>query len=1042
MPNNLETRGLEVNELDPRQDKELVLALGKADTMLSKLYLNAIGIAPVVPLDAKIFGNSDAATLNETIRFFEVSQIVLDSSENPRDKLVSVFNAVGSSGAGLLMLIQGTKAKVSIKLGIKASDAASVGKCGSILQNSLSGNFPGTKILPVRVDGLSIALEKTFGNSIHALVSVTDVAGVRSDQENKERQFMQGIEKVVDAMRGREYSLLLVADPVSPSDLASSRRSLENLYSSLVPFSESQITLGANESEAVSKSISKSVSDSISKSVSDTVSKTVGKTASNTVGVNAGGGIPFVANAGASYSYGESDSISDTNSKTIGQIDAHTVGETGTDGKTITSGSSRSLQLKFENHAVKELLKKIDKTLERYDVCADVGMWNSAVYIISGNPTDAEMAANVYHAVVRGKNSSLETGRVAIWNEKTAAAAMEYLKRMAHPLIKVSEMSVTPGTLISSSELAIAAGLPNRSIPGLPVLECARFGRTVSSYDATSSIVGETYSVEMGKIWNMNHEEGLPVRLNPDSLTAHTFITGSTGSGKSNTVYRILSELRSKAATFLVIEPAKGEYKDVLGLDADVTVYGTNPTLASLLRINPFSFPHGNSNPAKNIHILEHLDRLVEIFNVCWPMYAAMPAVLKDAIERAYKDCGWNLTESTNQYGNNLFPTFADVARCVKKVIDTSEYDAENKGAYKGSLLTRLASLTNGINSLVFTPNELSSEELFDRNAIADLSRVGSTETKALIMGVLILKLQEYRMTSGLMNAPLRHVTVLEEAHNLLRQSGGASAGGESGGGASLLAKSVEMLSNAIAEMRTYGEGFIIADQSPGLLDMSVIRNTNTKIVMRLPDKGDRELVGRAMHLDDAQIAELARLPRGVAAVCQNEWVESVLCKVEKYESRAEACDSKQLSANTASATDPQVERSDATCIAIADFVLNGTPLPSPVLEDISEGRVPLSARSRVVIQKIINHEIEPPKFTMTGAVVAELFPDAVSVLRNSVERTTNNQIWTKEVIETLPEVQHQLQHDIVQAIVTETLLNELNKRNEFNAWYMGGFPK
>ena len=1042
MQNDLKIREMSVNEIDPRQDQDLVLALGKADTMLSKLYLNAVGAAEVVPIDRENWPAPDATSLNRTIRFFELAQVVLDASENPRDKLVSVFNAVGSAGAGLLMLIHGTKARVSIKLGVKAPDEESVGKCGSVLQNSLKGNFPGTSILPVRVDGLTDALEDTFGKSGLAVVSVTDVAGFRTEQENRERLFMQGIEKVVDAMRGREYSLLLVADPVSPADLASSRRSLENLYSSLVPFSESQLTLGANESEAVSKSISKSVSDSISKSVSDTVSKTVGKTTSNTYGANAGGGIPFVANAGVSYSYGESDSISDTNSKTIGQIDAHTVGETGTDGETITSGSSRSLQLKFENHAVKELLKKIDKTLERYDVCADVGMWNSAVYLISANPTDAEMAANVYHSVVRGKNSSLETGRVAVWNEQTTAGAIEYLKRMAHPIIDVSGMRVTPGTLISSAELAIAAGLPNRSLPGLPVLECARFGRTVSTYDTTCPSVGETYSVKLGKIWNMNQEEELSVRLNPDSLTAHTFITGSTGSGKSNTVYRILSELRSKAATFLVIEPAKGEYKNVLGRDADVSVYGTNPKITALLRVNPFSFPHGNEDPTKDVHILEHLDRLVEIFNVCWPMYAAMPAVLKDAIERAYKDCGWNLTDSTNPYGKNLFPTFANVARCVKKVIDASEYDAENKGAYKGSLLTRLASLTNGINSLVFTPNELSSEELFDRNVIADLSRVGSAETKALIMGVLVLKLQEHRMTSGLANASLRHVTVLEEAHNLLRQSGGAAVAGESGGGASLLAKSVEMIANAIAEMRTYGEGFIIADQSPGLLDMSVIRNTNTKIVMRLPDKGDRELVGRAMHLNDPQIAELSRLPRGVAAVCQNEWVESVLCRVEKYESQTDSSDNNQSSEISIPSSQAQPNYDDATSIAIADFVLNGTPLPPSVIEDISEGRVPLSARSRVVIQKVINREIEPPKFTQTGAVVAELFPKAVEALRDSVERTTNNEIWTKEVMDALPEVQWQLQHDIVQAVVTETLLNELNKRNEFNAWYEGGFPK
>ncbi|MEO2240343.1 DUF87 domain-containing protein [Dorea sp. YH-dor226] len=199
-----------------------------------------------------------------------------------------------------------------------------------------------------------------------------------------------------------------------------------------------------------------------------------------------------------------------------------------------------------------------------------------------------------------------------------------------------------------------------------------------------------------------------------------TFITGSTGSGKSNTVYQILRKARKKGIKFLVIEPAKGEYKNVFGMSKDVSVYGTNPMLTPLLRINPFSFPKG-------IHVLEHLDRLVEIFNVCWPMYAAMPAVLKSAVEKAYVDCGWDMMKSVNKYGENLYPTFADVADNIKIIIESSEYDSENKGAYKGSLLTRLQSLTNGINGLIFATDELSSSQLFDENVIVDLSRVGST---------------------------------------------------------------------------------------------------------------------------------------------------------------------------------------------------------------------------------------------------------------------------------------------------------------------------
>lgn len=150
-------------------------------------------------------------------------------------------------------------------------------------------------------------------------------------------------------------------------------------------------------------------------------------------------------------------------------------------------------------------------------------------------------------------------------------------------------------------------------------------------------------------------------------------------------------------------------------------------------------------------------------------------------------------------------------------------------------------------------------------------------------MGMLVLKLQEYRMSENVgMNADIRHITVLEEAHNLLRKSSAT----QSAEGSNILGKSVEMIANAIAEMRTYGEGFIIADQAPGLMDMSVIRNTNTKIIMRLPDQTDRELVGKAANLNDDQIVELAKLPCGVAAVYQNEWVQPILCKIDKVDTK------------------------------------------------------------------------------------------------------------------------------------------------------------
>lgn len=217
---------------------------------------------------------------------------------------------------------------------------------------------------------------------------------------------------------------------------------------------------------------------------------------------------------------------------------------------------------------------------------------------------------------------------------------------------------------------------------------------------------------------------------------------------------------------------------------------------------------------------------------------------------------------------------------CLREVIEKSDYSAEVKSNYEGSLVTRVESLTTGLNGQIFVANEIDDKKLFEENTIIDLSRVGSAETKSIIMGILIIRLQEIRLSAGGINLPLKHVTILEEAHNLLKKTSTEQSDESS----NLTGRSVEMISSAIAEMRSFGEGFIIVDQAPGLLDMSAIRNTNIKIIMHLPDLSDRELAGRAIGLNDEQIVELSKLPSGVAAIYQNNWVEPVLCKIDYYE--------------------------------------------------------------------------------------------------------------------------------------------------------------
>lgn len=1050
------------NEVAVRQNP-LVESLERADDILRRSYLLQLQTCPIVRDYVNPAGLAES--LNGHVRFFEISRIVINKNECMRDKLVSVFNAVANTGASFLFQVRGSRDKVSLHVGVRTCEDVFVAQ--KVLASSLSGNFPGMNISDVlNKEQLEERILDNFKEeNRNRVAAVSDIAGIRAEEESRERQFVQGLEKVIDAMRGRDYTLFLIADSITPSDLNNHRRALENLYTQLVPLSSAQLSYGENSSTSLSESLTQGVSQTINASITDSVTHTVGKNSSVTrsssrtdtwgtsdsdskfssvgltvnigrFGISKSRGTARTTGTSKSHSEGESLGVTSGSSSSNATGRAETRGESlgknmsSTVGSGTQQGQSFTVQVQEEQHSITRMLERIDKMLERYDTCADLGMWNCAMYCV-GDEQTVQTLASIYRSIIRGQNSSLENGSIVVWSREESARVMDYLRTMEHPRFNLNGMEVTPGTLVSSAELAIQSGLPNRSVPGIPVLECAEFGRTVSSFDSQ----GQGREVKLGSIFHMHHQEELPVALKLDSLTSHTFVTGSTGSGKSNTIYRLLEGLGQKGVNFLVVEPAKGEYKEVLGGLPGVSVYGTNPCLTPLLRINPFSFPHGKEEPSRNIHILEHLDRLIEIFNVCWPMYAAMPAVLKEAVEKSYEDCGWNLTESTNPYGDNLYPTFADVTRNIRTIIDSSEYDAENKGAYKGALVTRLKSLTNGINGLIFTTEEISAQELFDRKVIVDLSRVGSTETKSLIMGLLVLKLQEHRMTEGHINSPLRHVTVLEEAHNLLKRTS-TEQSQDSG---NLLGKSVEMLANAIAEMRTYGEGFIIADQAPGLLDLSVIRNTNTKIIMRLPDQDDRELVGRAANLNDDQITELARLPVGVAAVYQNNWIEPVLCQVEKYTEKNEfTFPKKEVSVceNTV-AFGQRLE--------IARLLCEGTKLQS--LEEAQELTKDLGLSSCAQVQaiRLLRNPSPSPRYTKLAPVMAELFPQAKSALAEIFEKTSETGEWTDTVDREIKsqsegqDIDEELLRSIRQCIITQLLHNELGKTELLERWSKEG---
>lgn len=648
------------------------------------------------------------------------------------------------------------------------------------------------------------------------------------------------MEKLLDGVipeEGERYTIVLLATPTKMQEQR--KLDLYEKYSEIAHLASFESNMTINDSRSASKN--------------------------TTLGENAGdshGWSLLLYNQ--NYNYGTSFSKAVTDSYQLGK----------------SEGMTRS----YVNYGIKHTLENLELQTKRLEEATALGLWDFSAYVISGNPTLTRNVAHTYLSLTQGSDSYIGKAAVNIWNydkKEELDIILKSLSRLRHPSFVLNESAAKENndllmypTLVdttvelSGKELAFALNFPRKSISGLPVLESAAFGREVQKYDLIDS---SSESISIGNVVHMRHTELQEVNLDLNSLTAHAFVTGSTGAGKTNSILQILSKAEEKGTKYLIIEPAKGEYKGYIG--GKCKVYGTNPRFNELIKINPFSFP-------ENISVVEHIDRLVEILNACWPMYAAMPAILKDAIEKTYVNKGWDLNGFS--YLPDRFPTFIDLLEALPEVINDSSYSADTQSDYKGALITRVKSLTNGINGqIICATNEISPEELFRENVILDLSRVSSTETKALLMGVMVMKLQEYNINkgSGAFTKELKHLTVLEEAHNLLRKTSTEQSQESS----NLQGKSVEMISNAIAEMRAYGEGFIISDQAPDLLDESVIRNTNTKIVLRLPDNNDRECVGKAAALKDNQIDELAKLPKGVAAVYQNDWVEAVLCQFKEF---------------------------------------------------------------------------------------------------------------------------------------------------------------
>ena len=414
--------------------------------------------------------------------------------------------------------------------------------------------------------------------------------------------------------------------------------------------------------------------------------------------------------------------------------------------------------------------------------------------------------------------------------------------------------AITGASFVASTDLLVAlARPPDRELPGLRLVEPHTFDVTPDLPDAGG--------LHLGAVLDEAHEDVGPLALSHESLNRHTFVCGATGAGKSQTVRHLLTEATRSGIPWLVVEPAKAEYARmatrIADLGGDVIVIRPGDRDTAPAGLNPFE-------PAEGFPLQTHVDRLRALFLAAFESWEPFPQVMSTALVRCYEQFGWDLVlgEPAHRGSNPRYPTLGDLQRVAAEVVADIGYGAQATADVGGFIKVRLSSLRLGTTGRFFEGGHpLRFDRLRERNVVLEIEDVGDDADKAFLMGAVLMRLSEDLWVANRAHPSegLSHLTVIEEAHRLLRRA--------ESGASDATAKAVEMFASLLAEVRAYGEGLVIAEQIPSKLTPDVIKNTAVKIVHRLPAKDDRDSVGATMNVDEAQSRHLVTLVPGQGAV-------------------------------------------------------------------------------------------------------------------------------------------------------------------------------
>lgn len=760
-----------------------------------------------------------------------------------------VLSSLHEWGYRVYFLLQRSGGQTGLYIGVR-SDMSNYTSKDAIEQvmEATSGSMPGIELR--KLSGTEIITDITL--HMAKFKAVGAVTGLPSFSGDGAPGVLQTLDPLAFGIRGlqndeRDYSLLVIADPINDAGITDIMNRMRTLGSQIHTFVERTVSESKSESETKQTGLNQYAVAQIPQIL---------------------GGLFGLLGSAVGMAAGTA----------LGNLN-----------RSISNQAGLSINANYLDKFAQYAEQLTEIHIERMKQGRNLGYWNVGIYVLGSDRKDITTVNGMLRSIYAGKESYVEPIRLHIPRENSGALEIVRDRFDIIPLFDCTAPGMSEetewhifgknyqylSTPMNTKEFALATSLPRCDAPGL------RFVKTAVRFSNNPPVVTED-AITLGNVVNMGVEQNAAYCIDHNDLVRHTLVVGSTGSGKSCTCKRILTELLEKDVPALIIEPAKDDYvrwaikmNEHLPEEKKFRIYMPGfdrfeGTPLSSLKLCPFQ---PAAVPGAPVDMTSRCENLISLINASLPTDDILPVLIDETIYSIYDLAYPGVFSSGAMMPQQAhYPLLSALTVMSQQVMKKKNYEEKVRSNLATCLETRFQYLTRGTRGkLLNVMRSTDYSELFDRPTIINISGISAARDKALIMSILMLSLYEYRKSQYAYDASYRaqaqknklmHLTLVEEAHNILMNPNPSAT---SNNPQKVVA---DLFTNILSEIRSYGEGMMIVDQYPTRLIPDAIKNTNYKVIHRLVSPDDSEVMASSISLRDEQKALIPCLTPGNAIVC------------------------------------------------------------------------------------------------------------------------------------------------------------------------------